>query len=278
MQTTFALAAVLTAALTAGLSAAQVLTFGDVQKMTPALADAREVYGGHPLQFVDLRVPPGPGPHPVVFLIHGGCWLSSINLDNISMLAAALKGAGIATASVEYRRVGDEGGGAPGTFDDVEAAFDRLPSWAREHRLDLSRLAIAGHSAGGHLALWLAGRRSDRIRGVFALAAVTDLEAASGKVCGNTVPRLLGATPDYARYSPIARLPLKVPTWILEGDADTIVPASFGAAYEAKAREAGDRVVRRVFPGAGHFELTVPGKAAADAIVPLIAETLRGVR
>lgn len=273
MQLTIALAATLTAWLTA----AQVLTFGEVQKMPPAAADLRRAYGTHPLQFVDLRVPPGDGPHPVVFLIHGGCWLSSINLDNISMLAAAWKTAGIATASVEYRRVGDEGGGVPGTFDDVEAAFDRLPSWAREHRLDLSRLAIAGHSAGGHLALWLAGRRADRVRGVFALAAVTDLETASGKVCGNTVSRLLGPVPDYARYSPVARLPLKVPTWILEGDADTIVPPSFGADYETKARAAGDRVVRRVFPGAGHFELVVPGKPAADAIVPLIADELRRV-
>lgn len=274
MQTTLSLAL----ALTAGLTAAQVLTFGEVQKMRPAPADARVTYGAEPLQFVDLRVPSGNGPHPVVFLIHGGCWLSSISLDNISMLAAALKGAGVATASVEYRRVGDEGGGAPGTFDDIEAAFDRLPTWAREHRLDLNRVSVAGHSAGGHLALWLAGRRADKTRGVFSLAGVTDLETASGKVCGNAVPRLLGAAPDYTRYSPTARLPLKVPTWILEGDADTIVPPSFGAAYDAKARAAGDRVVRRVFPGAGHFELIVPGRAAADAIVPLIAETLLASR
>jgi acetyl esterase/lipase len=244
--------------------------------MAAAPHDARVTYGAHPLQFVDLRVPPGPGPHPVVFLIHGGCWLSSINLDNISMLAAALKTAGIATASIEYRRVGDDGGGMPGTFDDVQAAFDRLPGLAREHRLDMNRLAIAGHSAGGHLALWLAGRQASRVRGVFALAAVTDLRTANGKVCGNTVARLLGVEPDYARYSPVEMLPLKVPQWILEGDADTIVPPTYGADYERRARAAGDRVERRVFPGAGHFELTVPGKAAADAITALIADTLKG--
>jgi acetyl esterase/lipase len=264
--------------LGASLTAGQVLQFGDVQKIAPAPYDTRVTYGAHPLQFVELRVPPGPGPHPVVFLIHGGCWLSSINLDNISMFAAALKTAGIATASVEYRRVGDEGGGAPGTFDDVEAAFDRLPSWAREHRLDMNRLAIAGHSAGGHLALWLGARRAAAVRGVFSLAGVTDLRAASGKVCGNTIGRLLGTQPDYRRYSPIEMVPLKVPQWILEGDADTIVAPTFGADYETRARAAGDRVERRVFSGAGHFELTVPGKPAADAIATLIAETMRGLR
>jgi acetyl esterase/lipase len=269
---------VVIAVLTASPAAGQVLQFADVQKIAPAPYDARASYGTHPLQFVELRVPSGPGPHPVVFLIHGGCWLSAINLDNISMLAAALKTAGIATASAEYRRVGDEGGGAPGTFDDVAAAFDRLPGWAREHRLDMTRVAIAGHSAGGHLALWLGARRASAVRGVFSLAGVTDLRTASGKVCGTTIERLLGGQPDYARYSPIEMLPLKVPQWILEGDADTIVPPSFGAAYETRARAAGDRVERRVFPGAGHFELTVPGKPAADAITALIAGTMREMR
>src|SRR5262245_9145059 len=203
---------------------AQTLQFSDVQKIPPAPSDARVPYGTAPQQFVDLRVPSGPGPHPVVLLIHGGCWRSSINLDNISMLAAALKNAGVATASIEYRRIGDEGGGAPGTFDDVEAAFNRLPALAREHRLDLRRLAVAGHSAGGHLALWLAGRHASAVRAVFALAPVGDLRAASGKVCGDAIPQLLGAQPDYARYSPAERLPLNVPQWILEGESDVIVP------------------------------------------------------
>ncbi len=268
----------LVAALTASLAGAQVLQFGEVQKMAPAPYDARLPYGTDPLQFVELRLPSGPGPHPVVFLIHGGCWLSAINLDNISMFAAALTKEGVATASVEYRRVGDAGGGAPGTFDDIEAAFDALPRWAGPHRLDLGRAVIAGHSAGGHLALWLGARRAPKVRGVFALAPVADLASASGRVCGTAISRLLGSSPDYARYSPAHMLPLRVPQWLLEGEADTIVPTSFGADYERKARAAGDRVVRQVFPGAGHFELIVPGKAAADAVTRLVADTARRAR
>jgi acetyl esterase/lipase len=264
--------------LCGSLAAAQTLQFSDVQKMPAAPFDARIAYGARPQQFVELRVPSGPGPHPIVFLFHGGCWRSSINLDNISMLAAALKDNGVATASVEYLRVGDEGGGAPGTFDDVEAAFVRLPDWAREHRLDMRRLGVAGHSAGGHLALWLGARHASTVRAVFALAAVTDLRAASGKVCGDTISRLLGAEAEYARYSPIEMLPLHVPHWILEGDADAIVPPTYGAEYERRARAAGDRVVRRVFEGAGHFELIVPTRPAARAITNLIAETMRGLR
>lgn len=263
------------AALCGSLAAAQTLQFGEVQKMPPAPFDARVPYGARPQQFVELRVPEGPGPHPIVFLIHGGCWRSSINLDNISMLAAALKDAGVATASVEYRRVGDDGGGAPGTFDDVEAAFARLPGWAREYRLDMRRLGVAGHSAGGHLALWLGARHASAVRAVFALAAVTDLRSASGKVCGDTISRLLGTPSDYARYSPVEMLPLKVPQWILEGTADAIVPPTFGAEYERLARAAGDRVERRVFEGAGHFELIVPDRSAARAIIDLIAGTMR---
>ena len=130
-------------------------------------AGARRItYGSDPLQFGELRVPAAKGPHPVAIVVHGGCWVSKIEnmdakavaMDNMRPLAAALTEEGIATWNIEYRRLGNDGGGWPGTFRDVASAADLLRTLAREHALDLTRVIAIGHSAGGHLAMWLAAR------------------------------------------------------------------------------------------------------------------------
>jgi hypothetical protein len=147
----------------------KVMTASDALNLPRPVPDRRLAYGGGPLQFGELRLPDGDGPHPVAIVIHGGCWLAEYDLGYMSGLADALTDAGIATWSIEYRRVGDDGGGWPGTFQDVADAADFLVEIAPGCNLDLDRVAAVGHSAGGHLALWLAGRKGlsggDPLRG-----------------------------------------------------------------------------------------------------------------
>src|SRR5215468_7306163 len=127
----------------------------DILTLPPPPYDLRVAYGKGDFQFADLRLPPGKGPHPVVIVIHGGFWRAAYDLVYAGHMSAALTRRGVATWNIEYRRVGHPGGGFPGTLDDVAAAVDHLAQIAPSHSLDLSRVIAIGHSAGGHLALWL---------------------------------------------------------------------------------------------------------------------------
>jgi acetyl esterase/lipase len=236
--------------------------------------DLRLTYGDEQLNFGELRLPDGPGPFPVVMVIHGGCWLAEYDLGYMSGLADRMTGAGFATWSVEYRRVGDFGGGWPGTFADVAAAADALRVLAEDYPLDLERTAVLGHSAGGHLALWLAARpgleATDplrgadplRFRGAVALAGITDLAAFSSRSgCGSAVPGLLGGDPaDHpdrlARTSPIAMPASGIRELLLVGGRDPVVPVSQAERYAARRPDALVELVG--IPCAGHFELIDP--------------------
>src|SRR5260221_265652 len=189
--------------------AMQTLSTQDAMKGPFPKADRRIAYGKDPLQFGDLRLPGGKGPfrrpYPVAIVIHGGCWLAEYDLEYMGRLSAALAEKGVATWTIEYRRVGNPGGGTPGTFNDVAAAAAHLRVLAKQYPLDLKRTIAVGHSAGGHLALWLAS--SFPLKGVVSLAGVGDLRAAAEQgVCGDAATRLLptasGAGPGYRRYSP----------------------------------------------------------------------------
>ena len=118
-------------------------------------------YGPHRSQRADLRLPAGPGPHPVMVLIHGGSWHERYGRIVMRGLVGDLVRRGWAAWNVEYRRLGG-GGGWPATFVDVAAAIDHLAALERHpelgQALDLDRVSVLGHSAGGHLALWVAGR------------------------------------------------------------------------------------------------------------------------
>jgi acetyl esterase/lipase len=274
---------------------AQTLTVQDILALPSPEADHRIAYGSDPLQFGDLRLPEGEGPHPVVVVVHGGCWRSEYDLEHLASFSAALTGAGVATWSLEYRRVGDDGGGWPGTFEDVSRGTDTLRKLAESYPLDLDRIAAVGHSAGGHLVLWLAARnrlpKSSPLHcenplplnGVVALAGIADLETAHGEeVCGDMVSRLLGGTPQevpdhYRQGSPIEHLPFGIPSRLIHGALDKIVPLAQSKRFESRAEERGDDVQLIVRDEAAHFELIAPNtpawKAVRDAILSLVVRS-----
>jgi len=269
-------------------SSAQLLRPGDIDKLPSKAADQRIAYGSEPLQFADLRLPPGKGPHPVAIILHGGCWVSKFaDLQNTAAQADALRDAGVATWNVEYRRNDDPGGGWPGTFHDVARAADHLREIAGKYNLDLKRVVAVGHSAGGHLALWLAARgrlpktselyspRPLALAGVVVNGGPGDLEAAREHMkspCGSDViSALMGGTEKdvpqrYAQGSPVRLLPLGVPQIFLTGEHDQVVPANFADNYGAQARTAGDRVQHEVIGGAGHHEYNAPNSVAFPAV------------
>ena len=261
-----------------------LMSASDVVALPQSEPDHRLSYGNDPLQFGDLRLPEGEGPFPVVIVIHGGCWLAEYDLGYMSAFADALTSAGVATWSIEYRRVGDEGGGWPGTFQDVADAADFLLEIALEHNLDLDQTAAVGHSAGGHLALWLAGRKwldaDDPLRGegplalngVVSLAGIPDLAAyAAPDGCGSAVSGLLGGEPGEVpdrlqRASPIVMVPLGVTQALVIGEHDPIVPKTQADSFVDAARQMGDSVAVTTILGAGHFELVDPSHGGFETI------------
>jgi acetyl esterase/lipase len=261
--------------MTERVSGPPIMTAQDLLALPQPAADETIAYGKEPQQIAELRLPKGTGPHPVVVVVHGGCWQAPWGLDHVRSLCAALTAEGLATWSLEYRRLGDPGGGWPGTFEDVARGADHLHEVAREHPLDLDRVVALGHSAGGHLALWLAGRhrlpRDNPLRGesplrpagVVSLAGIPDLrEAARRNVCGDAIPQLLGGPPA----SPIELLPLGAPQRLVCGRLDRIVPPDLASDYASAARRYGDSVEVEVIEGAGHFELVNPRSDAWLAV------------
>lgn len=273
---------------------AQILSTREAMALPSRPADHRLAYGPGAEQFGDLRLPQGPGAHPVVVLVHGGCWLSAYGLDYMGAMADALAEAGIASWSIEFRRVGSPGGGWPGTLRDVGAAIDHLRELARHHPLDLDRVVLSGHSAGGQLVLWAAARAKQPtssplhtadplpVRGVVALAPLADLAASvAGErpLCNGSAAQLLGGSPAevadrYALASPAELLPLGLPYVIVNGAQDPIVPPAHVMAFAEAARRAGDRVRLELVPASGHFEPVAPGTAAFAVTLAAIVEIL----
>lgn len=241
----------------------------------------RITYGTEPLHFGALYLPSGEGPHPVVVLIHGGFWRTRYDLTLMNKLAENLAAQGIAAWNIEYRRVGDTGGGWPGTLLDVALATDYLHTLAPMHNLDTQRVIPIGHSAGGQLALWLAARprlAQDNplayttmplpITGAISLAGAVDLHMAWQLNLGDgATAELLGGSPDdlpdrYASASPAELLPMRVPQVLVHGDADDRVPITVSRTYVQKAKDAGDTVTLIELPAVDHFALIDP---ASDA-------------
>ena len=244
-------------------------------------AGERIAYGEAAQQFGELRLPQGAGPFPIVVVIHGGCWRSEFDLGHIRPVADALTADGFATWTIEYRRLGDPGGGWPGTLEDVGKAIDALRWIASTKPLDLARVTTIGHSAGGHLALWAAARPSFPaesplatgkalpIQRVVGLAAISDLAryAEGGGNCNAAARELTASDPARIRWSsPIGLLPLRVPVRLVHGAGDSIVLLEQSERYAAAARAKGDDVEIVAVPGAGHFDVIAPWSGAWEKV------------
>ncbi len=277
-------------------------------------------YGPGPEQIADIRLPgpaspgcglgsSGCGPAPLILLLHGGFWRAAYDRTHLGPMATALAAAGYLVCIPEFRRVGQAGGGWPGTFDDVAAAVDTLPALVETFIHDgldgrgrsggstgsgsstgsggsaPRQVLLAGHSAGGHLALWAAGRhrlapgqpwraaRSRPLRGVVALAAVSDLVAChAGRLDDDAAAALLGGSPEqyphrYTATNPASLVPLDTPLRAVHGTADDRVPCAMSRAFIACARDAGDDAELSELPGTGHFEIIDPLSAAWPAVM-----------
>ena len=243
-------------------------------------------YGEHPDQVANLHLPRGDGaPWPCVVLIHGGFWRARWDRTLMTPLAIDLARRGIAAWNIEYRRVGQEGGGWPGTFEDVAAGIDSLADAAE---IDPQRVVTCGHSAGGHLALWLATR--DRLpagapgdparvlpRAVVSQAGVCDLVAAYEAGLGaGAVGELLGGNPTelperYHVASPVGWAPLGIPQLLIHGDADEIVPPRQSELHAARD----PRATLLLVSGADHFDVIAPDHEAWNRATSWIEEVLQ---
>ncbi|WP_342217050.1 alpha/beta hydrolase family protein [Nocardia neocaledoniensis] len=245
----------------------------------------RIAYGAAADTFGDLYLPPTSRTRlPVVVLIHGGGWAQNRSLGQFDAHARALAAEGVAVWNIEYRRVGGEGGW-PTTLTDVAAAVEALAETVAPrvgHLLDLQRVHIAGHSAGGQLAAWVAGRSARdhpaiRIRSLTLMAAVLDMELAVTEGRDAFVPKLLGGTPAevpdrYREASPIHHLPgpgLRVTA--LHGERDRVVAPVQSRRYVDALRRIDVEVDLQILPAVGHAEFadaTSPAwKAAHRSII-----------
>jgi dipeptidyl aminopeptidase/acylaminoacyl peptidase len=225
-------------------------------------------YGEHRDQKAELFLPAGDGPFPLVVTLHGGWWQARRTRTKLYMrpLAFALVEQGFAVLNAEYRRVGG-GGGWPATFDDARAVV----VLAREQP-EAARIAVLGHSAGAHLALYAAAE--EPVDAVVALAAPSDLEARAEA----DILALMGGAPDtvpdrYAQGSPIRRVPLSTPTLLVHGERDDVVPPRRSRDFATAARAAGDDVTL-VEPDADHRQVVDPRDPAFKPVPAWLRERI----
>jgi acetyl esterase/lipase len=266
----------------------------DILSLAPPAADLRLAYGGDRNQFLDLRLPVRKGPSGLAIAVHGGYWRARYDLAYMGHLCAALTARGIATANLEYRRVGNAGGGWPGTFADVQAAYQFLTQLsgknvsgniagdvsknARRYEFDLRRVVVIGHSAGGQLGLCLAARESG-VKAAISLAGVVDLQRAYELHLSNdAVVEFLGGTPaevgDHYREADPMRLAVGARQWLVHGAADDVVPPAFSGDYVAakKKRKEDARLVE--IAGAGHFDVVDPRARAWGDVERVVMEAV----
>lgn len=281
----------------AGMARAEPASLDDYMKQAVQPPAAAFHYGPALSQVAELFLPKGRGRHPVVVLLHGGCFLQKHQgFPQTSGLAADLAGRGYAVWNVEYRKLGEPGAGYPGTFQDVATAIDRLRDEAPKYGLDLSRVIAMGHSAGGHLALWAASRdklpsgsplrmtNPLKIGAVISLAGIGDL-AGQGEIfalpCGDdTIDRLVDSAhrkQPFADTSPAELLPTGIKVVMVHGVFDPVLPPYTGRDYALKVRKAGDRAEVVTIPDAAHFDVVIPTTAAWKVVLGVLAKEMKAL-
>jgi acetyl esterase/lipase len=272
------------------------MTVKDYFALTGPAPTAHIAYGAAPSQYAELFLPKGTGPFPVVFLVHGGCWVASLRgIGQMHNMAGDLQARGVAVWNVEYRRLDEPGGGYPGMYQDINRAYDMLVAKAPTYHLDMNRVVAMGHSAGGHLVQWLAGRarlpksspvydaNPVRLTEVVSLGGLADLRAQAKRipdVCDAHIEQLTGPPstdrPDPLRDTSAASLlPNGNRTVLINGALDDISPPSVAADYATVARRAGDKADVLVLPGASHFDEVAATSPAWKLTLPVILNALR---
>jgi acetyl esterase/lipase len=243
------------------------LSAEDILSKPQPAPDARIAYGADANQFLEVRLPRARPPHAALMNIHGGYWRAQYDLAHAGHLCDALRTAGLATFNFEYRRLGNIGGGWPGTFEDIRSAYRFLQQEHARFQIDLDKFIVMGHSAGGQLALCLAAHEPS-IQRVISLAGVVDLKKGySQHLSFDAVKEFLGGKPDAVpdHYREADPMELKIPRarqWLFHGTQDEIVPPEFSRDYVAQKKQAGETVQLVEIRRAGHFDLIDP---AADA-------------
>ncbi|MFI6264364.1 alpha/beta hydrolase family protein [Micromonospora sp. NPDC051006] len=242
--------------------------------------DRTVAYGDHPDQIADLRLPAGSGPaRPLVVVVHGGFWRAEYDRRHTGPMAAALAALGHPVAQLEYRRTGQPGGGWPNTFTDVltgVAELPRLAAAAMPGRVSAAAPILVGHSAGGHLALYVAGTAPATVDGVLALAPVADLgEAYRRDLDSGAVAALLGGGPAefperYATADPRSLVPVQTRSVVVHGALDRQVPVAMSRSFVAEARAVGTDITLVELAECEHFGLIDPESAAWPVIVDVL--------
>ncbi|HEX5342412.1 MAG TPA: alpha/beta hydrolase [Duganella sp.] len=280
------------AAGSVGGAAAAPMTLDDYLALNGPAPTRHLAYGAAPSQFAELFQPAGQGPFPMAVIIHGGCWTKHFGgITQMRNMAGDLAARGIAVWNVEYRRYDEDGGGYPGMYHDVATAMDRLRTLAPEHKLDLSRIVLVGHSAGGHLAQW-AGSRAKLPRSsplyaadplpvpvVISLGGLADLRNEQALIktsCDRDMVQLAGVAsaerPDiFSDTSPAEMLPAGVRTVLIHGEFDNISPLRVGQDYARRAQAAGDAAEVLMLPGGSHYDEV----AATSRSWPIVLEEIR---
>jgi len=290
------LAAVLAAGTLAGADAAATpMTLDAYLALSGPAPTAKLAYGPAPSQYAELFLPQGGGPFPVAVLVHGGCWTSKFGgITQLRNMAGALAARGIAVWNVEYRRSDEPGGGYPGTYQDMHAALEKLETEAPGRKLDLKRMVAVGHSAGGQLVQWIAGRAkipagSPLFRAnplpmpaVVSLGGLADLrnEAALIKSsCGRDTSELAGTPskerPDvFVDTNAVELAPNGSRSWLVTGELDTISPPRVAHDYAARVRRLGDHAEVVILPGASHYDEVAATSPAWPQVLGVIERAL----
>nr|WP_314540909.1 alpha/beta hydrolase [uncultured Massilia sp.] len=286
-----------TAIACAGTVHAAPMKLSDYMALSGPAPSATYHYGTAPSQYAELFLPEGKGPFPVAVLVHGGCWTREFGgIVQLRNIAGALARRGIASWNVEYRRVDEEGGGYPGTYQDMNAALDLLAREAKHHPLDLARLAAVGHSAGGQLVQWLAARAripassplyhpdALPVRQVVSLGGLADLRREAALIqtsCERSTEQLAG-TPSKDRPDVFSDtnagdlMPNGSRTILVTGELDTISPPRVAHAFAARAKAAGDAAEVVILPGASHYDEVAATSPSWPLVLQAIESALSG--
>lgn len=243
-------------------SSLQQVSFQSVLELSPESPESSYHYGAHPTQFVQYwSAPKQSETASNVIFIHGGCWLKDYDITHTNPASNALRNAGFNVWSIEYRRLGEDGGDWPASLNDVEAAIDFIGD-----KINGRPSAVMGHSAGGHLALLATANdtpASPNIEAVIGLAAITDMvsytqtNGSCNRAALNLMKTAYENASDYQKASP-KTLKLHNNTWLIQGNADRIVPLSQTHNIDVETE---------VLDGVGHFDLIHPHSSAWKAII-----------